>query len=1021
MTDPHRRERTFSHDYPPRGPRVLEEPRGYDSYKPSDQSLPRDHPRSRATAQDYFEPYSPALKSPSRKPPSLKWESEEFKSRDRHKSISSTTGGALRKTSPIASNDSRPHPRRSDSTSSANKSEMIKSLAEIPSKGLRSQSKDKVKLGNDDRDSSRMDLDGPSSTRLSKPSKVETLRIDTQAKKFKHVSEDGRSNLSSKFASDPNSLLLLGFHLRSLGPKPPTAYMGPLQRNAGDSGLTSPAMSSGNATPRSAAVIDVPKSNLGTIHSSASTTTNRTPVTFAVPLASVDGAVGHLRSDTSDTQKLLFGHFSSFTHSVSEIASVTVQRDLSRTAVERKEKEYERWQVHGGDFSALSEEQSRELQHRKAIMAQLDQKLKSCEQDRNHAVKAIVSSILVTGTTQTSPLVESDSTKVRDFENQLAEVKHEIQSLKASKELTQGSRRERQSSDTESRWALLGTDLDRIRSSIQTARTDLGLWKGIQEDVTHMKSQILFLQSRDVEQSSSVNKDIADLRQEIKVMKNLHQSLRDVVTREDHADPGLLQQVQLQKRETEEIQQQISKIEEKIGSLSDTSTTHNLRIESLEASKTSEQLIEVTTQANMESARVNGELQRLRSEQEEKDDLVGQEVERLDKAIISMQNNLEEAAKNLGNKFDLVEATNTMLSRRITAQESKSSDYTGQPQPNGVHTTNRADLGTVAQQAQVPYQKEALDEHNNRLIACETVLRNLQSRYDNLSTADLAKSMVNQMQTMYPYPVTVFNQIEQLARSYALSLQSLANLSADVGKLSQRLDTTVVSSKSNSVSNGSAVNSDTEKPSGNQQLVLFDDRLKSLSADLEDKFPRLETSLKLLTDRVEGDSGKLQAIANTIGVAKKQYETTVESLKSDLSRLETETAQKAGTADVEAMRERMNLDNAAILKRLAEKEEITIKDLASLHGQMTLVNYRLGISQQNRDHEDTRQDSSEEQIVVAAPKATSSVQKLVMSDSEDDNIPLAKNSGRSLHKGKRAAKRMRSESDDSDYELGRRR
>ena len=817
-----------------------------------------------------------------------------------------------------------------------------------------------------------------------------------------------------------NSLSLLGFHLRSLGPKPPTAYMGPLQRSAGDSGLASPAMSSGNATPRSTAVIDFPKSNLGTIYSSASTTTNRTPVAFAVPLPPVNEVVDHLRNDTSDTQKLLISYFSSFTQSVSEIASVTVQRDLSRTAVERKEKEYERWQVHGGDFSALSEEQSRELQHRKAIMAQLDQKLKSFERDRNHAVKAIVSSLILPGTTQTSPLVETDSTKVRAFEDQLAEVKHEIQSLKASKELTQVTRRERQPSDTESRWTLLGTDLDRIRSSIQTARTDLGLSKGIQEDVTLLKKQILTLQSRDVELSKSVKDDIADLRQEIKVIKNLHQSLRDVVTKENDANPGLLQQLQLHKHEAKENQQQISRIEEKIGSLSNTSTTHNLRIESLEASDTSEQLIEVTTQANIESARVNGELERLRSEQEEKDDLVGQEVERLDKAMISLQNNLEEATKSLEKKFDLMEATNTTLSRRMTAQELKSSDHTRQPQLNGVHTTNWTDLGTVAPQTQVPHQKEVLDEHNNRLIACETVLRNLQSRYDNLSTADLAKSMVHQMQTMYPYPVTVFNQIEQLARSYALSLQSLASLSEDVGKLSQRLDTTVVSSKSDLVSNGSIVNNNTEKPPGNQQIVLFDNRLKGLSAEMEEKFPRLETSLKLLTDRVEGDSSKLQAIANTIDVAKRQYETTVESLKSNILRLETETAQKAGTVDLKTMGERMNLDNVAILQRLAEKEEITIKDLASLHGQMTLVNHRLGISQQNRDHEDTQQDSSEEQIVVAAPEATSSVQKLVMSDSEDDNIPLAKNPGRSLHKGKRTAKRMRSESDDSDYEVARR-
>ena len=196
MTDPHQRERTFSHDYPPRGPRVPEEHGRYDSYRPSDLSFPREHPRPRATAKDYFEPYSPSLKSPS-----LRWESEEFRSRNRRKSVVSRTGGVLSETSPIASNDSRPLPRRSDSTSSANQSGMIKSSSGISPTSPRSESRDEVKLGNDEGNSSEMVLDHPSPTRPTKSSKVETLRVDTQAKKVKHILEDGHSNPGSKCAS----------------------------------------------------------------------------------------------------------------------------------------------------------------------------------------------------------------------------------------------------------------------------------------------------------------------------------------------------------------------------------------------------------------------------------------------------------------------------------------------------------------------------------------------------------------------------------------------------------------------------------------------------------------------------------------------------------------------------------------------------------------------------------------------------------------------------------------------------
>ncbi|MCJ1397938.1 hypothetical protein MMC11_001134 [Xylographa trunciseda] len=992
MTDPRRKERTFSHDNAPRGPRFTEEHGRYDSYRPGETSYPREQPRSRATAKDFFEPYSP----------SLKWESDEFKSRDRKRSVTSKTGHTVSETSPITSTDSRLEPQRSHSTSSISKSGIIQPSSEIPLDGQRSQSKHKAKPQNDDRIGSGMDIDSPSPTHLTKASIVETLRVDTQAKKFKQTVEDVRSNPSS--------------------PKPPTAYMGPFQNCAGDSGLASPAMSSGNATPRSAAVMDVQKSNRATTSLTASTPTDRMNVTFAVPSAPVNGTIDDLKNSTSINQQLLINEFSNFTQSVSEIASITVQRDLSRTAVEQKQKEFERWQVHGGDFSALSEEQGRELQHRKAAMAQLDQELKKCNSNRNQAVRAIVSSILVTSTAQTSPLVESDSTKIQNLEEQLAELKSEVQSLKASKELTQGNRPKRSSNDTENRLTLSGTDPDQIHPFIQTARIDLGRWSGIQEDVAHIKIQINALENRhsQLNSSESLQENILALREDNSVMQHMHQSLRDLVTRENDEEPGILQQIQLRKREIEANEQRISKIEEEVGSLSKSTTAQNLRIESLEALRISEQVVELTTHIHEFSDKVDGEVLRLINEQEKKDDLVGQEVERLDKAIISLQSNLAEATNQIKDKVDLVETTNAVLCKRITAQESSTSDHPRQPQMNGVQSPNWFDLGTMGPQTQTQNPKQILDEHNNRLIACETVLRNLQSRYDNLSTADLAKSMVHQMQTMYPYPVTVFNQLEQLSRSYALSLQSLAHLSADVGKLHQRLDTTAVS-KPDSSSNGNEANNDMEKPLGTQQLMLFDDRLKSLSTGLEEKIPHLENSLKLLSDSVKTDSDKLQAIASTIDVAKRQYETTVESLKLNISKLEREIAQKAGSTDMEAMQKRMDVENEAILKRLSEKEEITIKDLASLHGQMTMVNHRLGITQQDSHQDHTHHENSEESIVVATHKAASSGSKLEVTDSEEDEVPLSRNQIRSMHTRKRTGKRRRSESDDSDYEIGRRR
>ena len=191
MTNPHRKERTFSHDYPPRGPRFTEERGHYDSYRPGETSLSREQPRRRSSTKDYSEPYSP----------SLKWESDEFKSRDRHKSMAFKTGYNLSETLPITPSDSRLEQRRSESISSIKLLGMAKPIPEIPLDDPSFHSKDNIKPRGADIDSSTMDIDDRSPTHLPQPSKVETLRIDLQAERFPDSPEDGRSHPTSKPAS----------------------------------------------------------------------------------------------------------------------------------------------------------------------------------------------------------------------------------------------------------------------------------------------------------------------------------------------------------------------------------------------------------------------------------------------------------------------------------------------------------------------------------------------------------------------------------------------------------------------------------------------------------------------------------------------------------------------------------------------------------------------------------------------------------------------------------------------------
>ncbi|MCJ1478289.1 hypothetical protein MMC13_006966 [Lambiella insularis] len=857
--------------------------------------------------------------------------------------------------------------------------------------------------------------------------------------------------------------------LENPGTQIPTAYTGSQQANQGDSGLASPAVSSGNATPRSA-IMDTSGTNFSGSHTDIKTP--RTPVAFAMPALPLNGSSGQAKERPVDAQRLLIWQLSHFTESVSEIASATVQRDQANVAIDRKAQEYSRWQSHGGDFRSLIEEQAKEVKWRKATATKLEKKLKTLEEVKVNTVKDMASTILTVGPSQPTSRLNDESDKFKSLQGDVRELRAELKSSTSSS----------RSNNDEHRWIRLETDMHGLRTSIEGAVAQSSRWKSVDAELLALKKQIGKVEERvtsrheqvtkhndsvaaqdinairaemgslraQLETLSSTKSDIGDLQQKTNTLSRQQSLLGDEIAREHDTTPGLLQQSKLDKVQFAELRDSYSRHNQSLGDLSQNIVRQTNQLTALESSRetVSKDISALTLEFKGDLTAVKGSLDGLKTEQATKNDSVGKEVERLDKALAALQEDTNEAKKLLQTTIDLVNSNHTKIEEQLSSQSARptSQQHSGLHSPEWLKERNMNELSTsneLNSSAENPAQKsDLLDDYNGRLIACEAVLGNLQSRFDNLSTADLARSMVHQMQTMYPYPASVFQQLDAVARTTKTTTQQMAQIAVGLGNVSRQVDGLAASAPSGPAksrpptpSSGRPVEKDTD--------AQLDGKLLALSKELQGKFDTEYHELEALKQRQESSDKRVSDISGLIDTAKSRYEEIVGDIRTEISKVREFAASKAAKTEVEAMEKTLNDKIADARGRIIEREDAVIDEMVILRGQLSEVENHTGITFKTRGKiTSAEEEVSDVPIVVANGKALATKaaeakgeieaaeangefkgssddeedkkeedeneEEEEEEDDDDDDLPLARNS--------RTAAKRRRVSDDSDIE-----
>ena len=771
---------------------------------------------------------------------------------------------------------------------------------------------------------------------------------------------------------------------------------------------------SGNATPRSS-VIDASTSSPGHLRSGEQTPVGPIPASFAIPHLPT-GVVGRGKDPPSDDQKLIMKHLSHFAYCVRQDACLTVQLEAATNKLEKKKREKEKWRQHHESFTSLAEEQDKDMERLKTTMEQITDKRKKYEENREKSLQTLTRALYSINGGSAVSRPENEG-KMRQLEMEMKDLRAELYAMRFA--MNNPKSDEGHLQDIMASQGRLNTELKDLASRSVSLDDHAKLEVKI-ADLTGETSKIQKISSQNdmldhqvarieerIESLDTLKLDASKAKENFGSLNGELQTLKENVRHESQELKDLVVQ---QEQKSDKCQEAIARFSKDLENATNATTDLGTRVISLESfrerdSQKSAQTFSSDVKREVENLSENvqviaGDLLLLKHDQETKDDLVGQEVERLDAALTGMGGRIESAKKDFDHLSQRVDSIATKV-QGIQSQPVKTAASSMQTYTSSVHAPPQAAYGSpYAQSNMLPMQNvineqrppplrdnfnQIIEDHADRLLSCETFILTLQQKYLHLTSDELACSMVRQMQNMYPYASITQAEIKTLKDNIALISININQLGVQVAG-----NTGHVNTMSRSLENHS------------KELALVRERRQSEWVELKHLKERLETSSNELSNKVKDLEEGLTALA-------RNTESSTEEYRGVTARFE------AAKAEVDEAVRLLQSGIKEISTSFVEIEKTTLKDLSSLNAKVTILHddflTRGGLKEEGSASGDaTLQDVSTEIVSI--------------SDSSDDDIPLRvarANRRRENHasppkRRKDIGKRSRGGSDESSFD-----
>ncbi|KAA6412760.1 MAG: hypothetical protein FRX48_03752 [Lasallia pustulata] len=637
--------------------------------------------------------------------------------------------------------------------------------------------------------------------------------------------------------------------------------------------------------------------------------------------------------DSQNKMNYLVKTLGQFTSAITSLASANVQRELAEKKVTRQKSELDRWQKHHSSFTSLAEEHEREMEKARSTSYLMDMKLKEHEALRDETIQAMATTMLTNGNVAVSNQEEdkrirrmqSDLTDLRSEMNEnmerLRSIQYEPSHVKslALKQSEGFKDLKRAMHDLEKR-AVTKQHLVELDNHYVSRNSFLEMeervnnrtseWSKIQSSLTEQVDKL----KEQMDSLSSLKLEADQMEERVikldGTVRNQGDTLRilDHVISGENSDQGLLDLVNNFEQDVNRFRGTLKTFNEEIGTLSEDAHKQVKRIEELELVNSMRDKSSVdadlhTTVQNMTNSvtALSEDLAQLKAEQESKDELIGQESERLDISLQALQSQVTFIRSDF-------EATISRVNLSLSDLQSCSVPTAPVPTPQALpDPTARTDGPLLKELARaVQDHQRALKRHYDKLQVIETFQISLSQRFDNLTTERLAQNMVHQMQKMWP---------------------NAAEVKADVDHVKER----------------------------EGQLKMEVDGLTTALEAVQRRIEAqdLSRAIKDQKDQLVAFALKCEKLCDSTGLSVRNLQTAIESLDNELGFKVKELSQDAQQAKefFAEVSDQLRLDVEKINKRVDILEDTNVGEIATLYGEVmelkTLYHHESQVSEKD--------------------------------------------------------------------------
>ena len=328
---------------------------------------------------------------------------------------------------------------------------------------------------------------------------------------------------------------------------------------------------------------------------------------------------------------------------------------------------------------------------------------------------------------------------------------------------------------------------------------------------------------------------------------------------------------------------------------------------------------------HVEVAILREEVARITREQQEKDDIVAEEVDRLG-SLLNLKNGEVERLSKLLNTQDIAiknmsDQILELRSRPIAASLPTAS--TPLPQANGVAAAQET-LVLKIEELETSL-KQFKDFSWEKMSNTEVFVASQEQRFNNLTTEHMMRSMINQMQRMYPpHPGNILNEINHVkGRQHGLE------------NMLRSLETRLMEVR-NFLGPGHLILSQKQIiPDLQVALRLVSDKVEKLAQTPQDSF----SAIKNVKDLLDHQSTKIKDFEADINAIKQDHVSAVNASIGDFQAIKADI--RAVNRDHLAAIETSKIDLQAIRADIKDIEATTIQECSDLHGEITALGERI--------------------------------------------------------------------------------